>query len=357
MSLFRKKSITDLSLEFKLRLFIGVCILIHILIAAFAVYSQIQHLVKFNICSILIYLLCIGLIKKHQHLIFYIGFFEILLHSFLTVILIGNEFGFSMYFVAIIPLSFHLLNAIKSKKYMLKALILSTISFLLFASCYIFSNSHEAIYSSATLDRLKPYVYLTNMLITFGTLLVFTMLFLLEINVAYKRLYDSNIELETLANTDPLTGLYNRRTMTAHVQNMYQDYHTNNNPFSLIVCDIDDFKLVNDTYGHDQGDKVLVSISTILSKLTRGLDFVCRWGGEEFIIYLKNMDKDEARNVAENIRQEISQTEIELSDNTIQVTMTFGVATVTETDDYQELFDLADSRMYQGKRSGKNKVV
>lgn len=357
MSLFSKKFISDLSIEFKLRLFICFCILIHIMITAFAIYAQITYLVVFNLCSVLIYFLCTKLVKKHQPLIFYIGFSEILLHTFLTVILIGNEFGFSMYFVAIIPLSFHLLNAIKSKKYILKAAILSSISFLLFASCYIFSNSHEAIYSSATLDKLKPYVYLTNMLITFATLLVFTMLFLLEINVAYKRLYDSNAELETLANTDPLTGLYNRRTMTIHVQNMYQDYHANKNPFSLIVCDIDDFKLVNDTYGHDQGDKVLVTISTILSKLTRGLDFVCRWGGEEFIIFLRYIDREEARDIAENIRQEIAQTEMKVGDKTIHVTMTFGVSSVTETDDYKELFDLADSRMYEGKKSGKNKVV
>lgn len=357
MSTIRKKSFLDFSIEFKLRLFICICILIHVMITIFAVYAQIIHLIIFNICSVLIYVLCTKLIKKYQPLIFYISFSEILLHSFLTVLLIGNDFGFSMYFVAIIPLSFHLLNAIKSKKYLLKAFILSVVSFLLFASCYVISNFHEAMYTSATLDRLKPYVYLTNMLITFSTLLVLTMFFLVEIDVAYKRLYDSNLELENLANTDPLTGLYNRRTMMVHVQNMYEDYRTTNKPFSLIVCDIDDFKTVNDTYGHERGDEILVNISTILSSLTRGLDFVCRWGGEEFIIFLKNIDKKEAHSIAENIRKEIAEAEMKVGDKSIHVTMTFGVSSATETDDYQELFDLADSRMYQGKKSGKNKVV
>ena len=343
--------------DYKFKIFISFCIAIHSLIAVFAAYTDIMPLVAFNVLSVLIYIICIHLIKKRPILVFYISFSEIILHSFIAVILIGNDFGFSMYFIAIIPLSFHLLNAVKSKKYLLKAFILSSISFLLFATCYIISITHEPVYISNLINTFKPYIYLVNMLITFATLLASTILFYIEINSAYQSLYDKNQELDNLANTDPLTGLYNRRTMTVHVQNMYEDYHSTHKPFSLIVCDIDDFKKINDTYGHERGDEVLVKISSILSSLTRGLDFVCRWGGEEFIVFLRDIDKSTAHATAERIRQEIEKTEIHFGDATIHVTMTFGVSCVTETDDYEKLFDLADSRMYDGKKSGKNKVV
>jgi len=352
-----KNKFSNLSNEFKFKIFIGFCITIHSLITLFAICTDILPLVAFNICSVLVYITCIPLAKKHPTLVFYIGFSEIVLHSFTAVILIGNEFGFSMYFVAIIPMSFHLLNAVKSRKYLFKAFILSSISFILFATCYIISITHEPVYISDLLDNLRPYIYLVNMLITFATLLASTILFYIEINSAYQSLYDKNQELDNLANTDPLTGLYNRRTMTVHVQNMYEDYHSTHKPFSLIVCDIDDFKKVNDTYGHECGDEVLIQISSILSSLTRGLDFVCRWGGEEFIIFLRDIDITAAQNIAERIRTEIEKTEMKLSNTSIHITMTFGVSCATETDDYEELFNLADSRMYEGKKSGKNKVV
>ncbi len=349
--------ISNTDKDFKYKLFIGFCICIHLAITLFAICTHITTLVLFNICSIVCYICCMFLIKRNKKLIFYVGFAEIIMHSFLSVLLIGNSFGFSLYFVAIIPMTFHLLNAVESKRCLINSLIISCISFVLYATCYIISNINQPIYTSDILTTLRPYVYLTNMFITFCTIITFTVLFLREIQHAYSNLCDKNNELDNLANTDPLTGLYNRRTMTTHVQNMYEDYRKYSNPFSLIVCDIDDFKIINDTYGHDFGDVVLIEISNILSTLTRGLDFVCRWGGEEFIIFLRNTDKDVAITIAERIRKQIEATEFKYNDKIIHITMTFGVSCVTETDDYEKLFHLTDSRMYEGKKSGKNKVV
>lgn len=357
MSTHNSKKLSILSNEYKFKLFIGYCIGIHLLISVFATYTQITHMLIFNICSILIYIGCLFLISKKQELIIYTSFTEIIIHSFVSVILIGNDFGFSMYFIALIPLSFHLLNAIKTKKYLQKAFIISCISFMLFAACYIISFTHKPIYTSDLLDTHKPYVYLINMLITFLALLAFSILFLIEIDNTCKSLYDKNQELDMLVNTDALTGLYNRRTMTIHVQNMYKDYHETKSPFSLVICDIDDFKKVNDTYGHDAGDKVIKAISSILSIYTRGLDFVCRWGGEEFVIFFRDIDNATAHTMTENIRQKIEETEFDLGETKIKLTMTFGISSADETDDYNELFNLADNRMYEGKKSGKNKVV
>lgn len=340
-----------------LKLFTLFCIVIHMMIAIFSIYTKITPLLVLNLCSILLYIYCIYIVAKHPAKVFYIGFGEIVLHSFISVVLVGNGFGFSMYFIALVPMAFNLLHAAKSNKYILKSFILSIISFVLFAGCYIISNLHTPLYESDILSNLKPYIYIVNMFITFVALLGFSILFLIEIESAYNSLYNKNLELDNLANTDPLTGLYNRRTMTVHVQNMYEDYHKTQKPFSLIVCDIDNFKKFNDTYGHECGDEVLKTISSVLSSLTRGHDFLCRWGGEEFIVFLRNIDREMALNIAERIRQKIEETEIKFEDKNLHITMTFGVSSATETDDYEELFKLADSRMYEGKRSGKNKVV
>lgn len=357
MTFFQSKKISQLSTEFILRLFVIFCIIIHSLIATFSICTHIYPMLIFNVCSIISYIFCFFIAKNHPAKVYYIGFGEIVLHSFMSVILIGNSFGFSMYFIALVPMSFHLLHAAKSNNPFIKACFLALISFVFFSTCYIISNLNEPLYASEFLNTLKPYVYIINMFITFIALLGFSILFLIEIETAYSNLYSKNLELDNLANTDPLTGLYNRRTMKAHIQNMYEDYNITKNPFSVIVCDIDNFKKVNDTYGHECGDEVLKTISSVLSSLTRGQDFLCRWGGEEFIVFLHNIDKDMARTIAERIREKIQETEMQFGDTKLHITMTFGVASVTETDDYEELFNLADSRMYEGKKSGKNKVV
>lgn len=351
------KKCYNISSMLKFRLFIAFCVLIHAIIAIFAFWTDIYPMFYFNVGSVSVYILCTFLLKRHELLVFLIGFAEIILHSFVSVILIGNNFGFSMYFVAMIPMSYHLLHATKTNRYIIKASIMSTISFVLFCTCYIISNTNDPVYHSNTLNTVRPYVYVVNMFITFIALTGFSILFLIEIENAYAHLYNKNLELGNLANTDPLTGLYNRRTMTDHVKNMYEDYLETKEPFTLIICDIDNFKQFNDTYGHECGDMVLKSISTLLSDAIRDQDFLCRWGGEEFLVFLKNIDVQQGKTIAERIRVQITENDVQYNDNKLRITMTFGVAASTEADSYNELFKLADARLYEGKKSGKNKVV
>lgn len=355
----KKKSLNlpNLSSSLKLRIFSVLCLFIHISIAFFSIYNSIMPMFYFNIGSISIYIICMFLIKNHLSMIFYIGYIEIILHSFVSVILIGNNFGFSIYFIAMVPMSYHLLYTTKAKYYIRKASILSFISFFMYALCYIISNIEAPIYNKESLTQQRPYIYIINMFIAFTALTLFSILFLIETENAYRHLVDKNRELDNLASTDPLTGLHNRRTMTEHVKHMYDDYRITNKPFSLIICDIDNFKLFNDTYGHDCGDEVLKTIATNLKSLTREHDFLCRWGGEEFLVFLSCADRESAQAIAERIRLSISQTDIKFNDYKLRITMTFGVSCSSETDNYSDLFKLADKRLYQGKNSGKNKVV
>lgn len=333
------------------------CIFVHSSIALFSFIYGITPLLIFNLASILIYIGNTFLLAKHPAWVCYISFMEIILHSFISVILLGNDFGFSMYFVLLVPMVYNMLHSVNVNHYILKANVLSILSFILFAGCYIISNNYAPIYVSSALNRVRPYVYTVNILITFFTLSFFSILFILETVAAYNKLYSQNQQLDTLANTDPLTGLYNRRTMTEHVVHMFEDYKVSNKPFSIIICDIDDFKKINDTYGHKCGDEVLKTISATFSNLTRDKDFICRWGGEEFLLLLKNTDVELARTIAERIRASIADLEVTYNNITIKITMTFGVASVTEEPNYDTLFKLADTRLYQGKNNGKNIVV
>lgn len=351
------KNIKTLSSTLKFKVFIIFCAIVHVMIAIFAFVNHIQPLLYFNIGSISVYLLSTLLLNRHLVLIFYIGFTEIIMHSFICILLIGNRFGFAMYFIALVPMSYHLLHAVQTKHYLLKASLLAVISFLLYSTCYLVSTKYEPVYQSDTLTEIAPYIYIVNMLITFAALTFFSILFLIETVDAYNSLYSKNQELNTIANTDPLTGLYNRRTMSEHVRKLYEDTQVSQTQFSLIICDIDDFKLVNDTYGHECGDEVLKAISRQLSTLTRGHDFLCRWGGEEFLILLQNIDVEMARTIAERIRGKLADTDIPYQNETIRITMTFGVASSGEVESYDDLFKLADHRLYQGKNSGKNVVI
>lgn len=333
------------------------CIFVHSCIAVFSLYFNILPLLIFNIASIIIYIIGSFLVQKYTVLVSYMGFTEIILHSFICVILLGNGFGFSMYFILLVPLVYSIFHSINARRYLIKASILSLLSFALFVTCYILSNIQEPLYNNNALDKARPFVYVINILIVFIALSFFSILFIIETVVAYNKLYTQNKQLDTIANTDPLTGLYNRRTMTTQIMNFLSDYKISKQPFSIIICDIDDFKKINDNYGHEGGDEVLRSLSKIFENLTRDKDFLCRWGGEEFLILLKNTDLDHARIIAERIRVHVENSEIKYSNYNIKITLTLGVASVTENQDYDVLFKLADNRLYTGKNSGKNIVV
>jgi diguanylate cyclase (GGDEF)-like protein len=121
---------------------------------------------------------------------------------------------------------------------------------------------------------------------------------------------------------------------------------------------LDNFKAVNDTLGHFNGDLVLKQIANILKNNTREMDILGRWGGEEFMIILPYTSKDEARRLAERLRLIIEGTPINLEDNTINITASFGIASLPEdTDNLDDLYKIADQRLYKAKNLGKNLVV
>ena len=162
-----------------------------------------------------------------------------------------------------------------------------------------------------------------------------------------------------MAITDGLTGLYNRRYFDRHVVAMVEQAHLRGRPLSLLMIDIDHFKVINDTYGHPAGDAVLREFSNRLRHSVRGIDLASRYGGEEFAVAMPETDTSVARAVAERLRESISGDRFALpSGDLIVVTASIGVSSLEGPDDTaQAVVVRGDEALYRAKHSGRNKVA
>jgi diguanylate cyclase (GGDEF)-like protein len=164
-------------------------------------------------------------------------------------------------------------------------------------------------------------------------------------------------ELEKYVNYDTLTHLLNRRSMDNYLQAAHRQAKTGQATFCLMMMDIDDFKKVNDTYGHDCGDEVLKYVAHTISTGVKKNDYVFRWGGEEILVLL-NTDFDKALAAAERIRADIARDPVDYRGTTkVPVTITIGVSPYTAGATIQQMMDDADAKLYYGKKHGKNQVV
>lgn len=159
--------------------------------------------------------------------------------------------------------------------------------------------------------------------------------------------------LRSVSGIDKLTGLKNRHAF----ERLYQKCMEQGLDSGIIMCDIDFFKKVNDTYGHNGGDAVLINISNILKSCVEQWGEIIRWGGEEFLILLSNTDRESAVHLAEFIRACVEQSVCAYEQQMIRVTMSFGVAMIDRALSADDNIKLADERLYLAKAGGRNRVV
>jgi two-component system, cell cycle response regulator len=171
-------------------------------------------------------------------------------------------------------------------------------------------------------------------------------------------LRNSLAESVEMSVIDPLTGLHNRRYMESHIQTLLSEAKKGGRPLSILLADIDFFKKVNDTYGHDVGDLVLKEFSKRFSHNTRTVDLACRLGGEEFMIVMPDTDIARAYQVGERLRVAIEAAPFAISGrDSIPVTASVGLATLESREDTsQTMFKRADQALYAAKRRGRNRV-
>jgi diguanylate cyclase (GGDEF)-like protein len=159
--------------------------------------------------------------------------------------------------------------------------------------------------------------------------------------------------LQHLSITDPLTGAYNRRNMEQELQLSVEEYRRSGTTMCLLLFDLDHFKAINDNYGHDKGDDVLLTFSELVSANTRKVDRFFRFGGEEFLMLLKGASLDQALAIAEKIR---AATENNPAMPSVSVTVSIGVAALGPEENWEQWLARADAAMYKAKQFGRNRI-
>lgn len=162
--------------------------------------------------------------------------------------------------------------------------------------------------------------------------------------------------LQHAALTDSLTGMQNRRFFDDALREYLQEFRRIEKPVGLMVLDLDHFKQVNDTHGHDVGDEVLRAVARCLKDLTRYHDVVARMGGEEFAIVAPNMNNESLVKLAERIRRAVGALVIETSNVNIRVTISVGLSIWNGRESAEEFYRRADKMLYEAKRLGRNRV-
>ena len=225
--------------------------------------------------------------------------------------------------------------------------------FILRMALFFHCQSHPPVYILTEPHMLI--LQIVNTILSFVIMGMTCMTFSANLQKAEKHLLLYNMELRQQAGTDPLTSLYNRRRMEEILEN-----HITANPnenFSIAIGDIDFFKKVNDTYGHNCGDQVLKSLSGLFKEKTLGMGHVCRWGGEEFLFFFPGINLDHASSIMREINIAISKSVITYKDLTLHVTMTFGVEENDFHSNISEMVKRADDKLYYGKTHGRDTVI
>jgi diguanylate cyclase (GGDEF)-like protein len=176
-----------------------------------------------------------------------------------------------------------------------------------------------------------------------------------QLQAAYEQLKENEIKIRELMLTDPLTGVANRRYLDQCLEQELQRIQRYGDKFSVIMTDLDFFKRINDKYGHNTGDTVLVKFTKVLNDNVRASDFVARYGGEEFVILLPDTDHEGATELAERIRLDVAQHRF--PDVQESVTASFGVTTVTDAHNSVEVLKKADEALYSSKKQGRNRTT
>lgn len=292
--------------------------------------------------------------KSDLRVIGTLAYLEISLHSVLATLAVGWSYGFAQFLTCIVPLAFYL-----PYKKMRTSFALCLITVITFAYLKIYSSDPGFIPYRTTgfTQQQVTAVYIYNSIVSFLMLIVLSLVYNLSNKRVQSILRSKNAKLSEYAYTDPLTGLLNRRSMYNCLKECHDKARRNKEPFSVVMSDIDDFKLVNDSHGHSSGDTVLKTISDIYTENAPEGASVCRWGGEEILILLPDCELEQAAEIADKLRKLVEDEIFENRDREFSVTVTMGVSANSGKMSVEKMISIADGNLYTGKKYGKNCVV
>jgi len=331
----------------------GILFLIHISFGFLFWHYQATILMIYSVFSTISFAFACIMLQKRKINIYVITIYGgLFVFMILAVICLGWEYGFQQYcisFVASLIFTDYYMN--RERKISKKTMYIVLGNVALYVILRLWTYKYPYIYDFNN-DFLVQGFYISNSLIGFTFLIMYSLIYSNTVRKLEFTLYE-------MANVDPLTGISNRRSM----QQMLKVALDDNDEYitAIAMLDVDHFKKVNDTYGHDAGDDILVSLARILRlKQTENDNFhVSRWGGEEFLVFYKTNIKEKNKVILEfeELRKTIEDTYIDVGGININVTVTIGLAFYQKGENIYSLIKDADNKLYEGKNSGRNKVV
>lgn len=284
-----------------------------------------------------------------------ISHIEVTIYVALTIMLLG--WNFNTHFAILVLLASSYSSPFKSER--LRDLI-PLFEFIILTILFIFYYNKKDISASYDINSLRYIIYHLSAYLNlfFSMLIVFVTIKVSRISEVSRKveMQVKNQDLEKQVMYDTLTGLLTRNAFLEELKKAEQEFKSDNQNFVIVFGDIDNFKNINDTYGHDFGDTVLETVANSIRNSLRQEDHVSRWGGEEFLFLLNKLSLNEAVVRADRVRKTIEALEISHRDEKIPITITFGLAESTRNMDLEELINKADEMMYEGKFKGKNRV-
>jgi diguanylate cyclase (GGDEF)-like protein len=330
-----------LSIKASVRAYNWICLLFHIWFFIFFTYFGIIPIAIINIFSIAAYTVPLFL-KGEDGL--YTGLFimlvELGLYGTISTIILGFGGGFFIYNLPISLSGYIMLNTIKRKRAILYITALGT--YISIPLSYLFAN-YFANYRTI-MEPYNEYFLISNIIVQISTIAAYVPVFMIHLE-------KESAKVKFGSEHDPLTGVFNRHYFHQFIDNASQKDEIGG---SVIMFDIDNFKGINDEYGHDIGDIALQKVTSLSKDKISDKDILVRWGGEEFVIYTPGQNLEDAARKAEEIRKLIEQTPYH--DNKY-LTVTLGVTQFNKGERFEHVLTRADNNLYSGKESGKNKVV
>lgn len=296
-----------------------------------------------NIFSVLAWGAGIFLINQELHsLALRVFSAEVVLHSVLVCATLGLELGFQFYLWTI-----SCLLLVDYQLRLKQAFIYSLVLISTFASLYLFFS--DVVYEHAYAPYLL-YIKVVNIIIA-GLPMIYAIGLIREITISQR------IELTDMAAKDHLTKLYNRRFAKKLILEERRKSALTDNKMCLVMADIDKFKYINDTYGHDKGDLILVTITDLIKQHLTDQDIAVRWGGEEFLIILVNTNESSAFERIESMRKDIAALTTHPSEPNVSITMSFGLIEWAPIASLEKMLHQADAALYQSKNNGRNQTT
>lgn len=325
-------------------IFLVTCLIIHAVYAGIFFFMDIHFLTVLNIVSCCFYFFYLFIKQDTSEKSMVATYFEILLFSVLSELALGPDYGFFLYIIGMSATVFYLLPSYVNKRFLYQFI---GIAIVLALEGIVTLRGVQVAGIQDMAEAHRPAIFLANVGITASLVLAAAFFYSKEREV----LWDS---LNYNMNHDALTDLYNRRFLESMMRRVPKQEQRE---FVISMLDIDFFKKVNDTYGHEAGDAVLVEVASCLDRITGEENLAVRWGGEEFIIYFPDMELKQAYAVIEDLRKQIEKTVIWAGGEEIHVTITGGIAEGHPGSNYEKVIKSADEKLYMGKQQGRNRVI